>query len=277
MGKLFVLGDPHLSRGVKKPMDIFGKDWENHEERLSENWKNLVSEDDIVVINGDISWGLKLNEAIPDLKFINGLPGTKLLMKGNHELWWSTCGKLRQIFKDEGMNSLKPIYNNAYYIPKTNTLICGTRGWKTPEEESFTEDDLKIMKREMMRAELSLKYGKDLVRHYNEYVLNEGSERRFDESEILGDRPSNIHEEEPEIIFFMHYPPFDFGRKKSSEWNELFVKHGIKRCYFGHVHGAGHAKLDGVGRELPSFKSDGIEFYLTSADFTELKPIQIDI
>ncbi len=159
---LFCIGDLHLSLDprVDKPMSKFGEIWENHSEKVKKNWIERVTEEDIVIIAGDISWGLKLEEALADLNFLDSLPGNKILIKGNHDLWWAGITKLNSMF-----DSLYFLQNKAFETEKM--VICGTRGWLCPGDSDFGEDDEKIYKREALRLESSLvegaKTGKPIV------------------------------------------------------------------------------------------------------------------
>lgn len=123
---LFALGDLHLSLGEDKPMDIFSG-WNDYVQRLEENWKNLVSDDDTVVLAGDISWAMKLEHTLEDFRFIHNLPGKKLLLKGNHDYWWSTKRKMDAFLQENSLDSIQILFNNAYRVDEY--AVCGTRGW----------------------------------------------------------------------------------------------------------------------------------------------------
>lgn len=150
---IFTIGDLHLSfyPGSDKAMDVFGHRWFNHHSRIEENWKSVVKSDDTVVIAGDISWGMRLDEALCDLEWIDALPGRKAVIKGNHDLWWTSIGRLNSMFE-----SIKFIQNDCYETLE-GIYICGTRGWITPDDDGFTEADEKVYKRELLRLEASLK------------------------------------------------------------------------------------------------------------------------
>ena len=150
---IFAIGDLHLSLGVDKPMDVF-RGWENYVERLEENWKQLVSPEDTVVIAGDISWGLDLAETVEDFKWIDRMPGQKILLKGNHDLWFSTKSKVERFFQEQGFTTLKILFNNAYRYE--DLVLCGTRGWMNDQT------DKKVLNRECGRLRLSLEEGKKL-------------------------------------------------------------------------------------------------------------------
>ena len=198
--KLFAIGDLHLSfdERIEKPMDIFGSRWKNHYVKLEEHWRELVSEDDTVIIPGDISWGLRLDEALADLEWVNNLPGKKILTKGNHDLWWMGVGKLNRLHDD--MFFLQ----NTSVETSPGVYVCGSRGWICPGTEEFGEHDEKIYKRELLRLEFSLK-------------------------EAQKHNP-------PAIIAALHYPPTN-DKMQGSGFTDLRERYGVKTCIYGHLHG----------------------------------------
>ncbi len=204
---LYVLGDPHLSFGVDKPMDIF-RGWGNYVERLENNWKEIVSEDDTVVLAGDISWGMNLDETLLDFKFIEGLPGKKIILKGNHDYWWDTKTKIERFFAQNDIKSVSVLFNNAYRID--DIAVCGTRGWFY---DAQGPQDSKVISREAGRLRMSIEAAK-----------------------ILGG----------EIIVFLHYPPVFAGRECPEMMNVL-LEYDIKKCYYGHLHGKKTHSLANVG------------------------------
>ena len=201
---LFAIGDPHLSLGSQKPMDIFAG-WEGYAEKLAKNWRATVSPEDTVVLAGDISWGMSLEEALPDFEHINSVPGAKkLILKGNHDYWWSSVSKMNAFFDAHGLSSLHILHNNAYAAE--GFAICGSRGWIFENGEAH---DDKIINREAMRIEASLKAA----------------------AEIPGER-----------MLFLHYPPV-FAGQELTRFIELMRQYGITRCFYGHIHGAaGHKR-----------------------------------
>ena len=158
--KIFAIGDLHLSMGedIEKPMDIFGGEWVGHAEKLYNNWTESVTNDDIVIVCGDISWGLRLDEAVADLEWIHNLPGTKVFFKGNHDLWWQSAGRLNKMYDDGTMNFMQC---KAYIAG--DVAICGSRGWICPGTDGFSEHDRKIYDREAARLRLSLEEGKKKI------------------------------------------------------------------------------------------------------------------
>ena len=164
---LFTISDPHLSFGTDKPMDIFGRNWENHAERIRENWTRLVGKDDTVVIPGDISWAMGLANAEEDLRFLHNLPGRKLIGKGNHDYWWDTLTKMNRFCEEKGFDTINFLFNNAYF--SDGKIICGTRGWI--DEIGVKKDDEKIIKREAQRLEMSLAEGEKLKELYPDAEL----------------------------------------------------------------------------------------------------------
>ncbi len=226
---LFVIADLHLSLNSNKPMDVF-QGWNNYINRLSENWRSLVSKDDTVVLAGDISWAMKLEDSLADFSFLHSLPGQKILLKGNHDYWWSTKTKIENFFSQHGFSDLHVLHNCAYSIGEY--AICGTRGWLY---NSATEEDKKIVNREVGRLQMSLEEGKK-----------------------LGKLP----------IVFLHYPPVYDGME-CREILELLFRAGITRCYFGHIHGQQAAKKALVG----NWK--GISMNLVSCDYVKFSPVPI--
>lgn len=197
---IYAIGDLHLSMDdrIEKPMDVFGKSWADHDVRLKENWTDTVSDEDIVIICGDISWGLKLDEAMADLNFIEGLPGKKIITKGNHDLWWVSIGRLNAI--SENLIFLQ----NTAFVTEDGIGICGTRGWICPGTDGFDSHDQKIYNRELMRLEMSI-----------EDALKKGAR---------------------ELIGVLHYPPSN-DKFQPSGFTEIMSKCGVKTCVYGHLHG----------------------------------------
>lgn len=150
---LFAISDLHLSLGVDKPMDVF-RGWENYVQRLEENWTRLVKPEDTIVIAGDISWGLDISETVEDFRWIDRMPGQKILLKGNHDLWFSTKTKVEKFFAENGFSTLHILFNNAYRYG--DYVLCGTRGWMNDQT------DKKVLNRECGRLRLSLEEGKKL-------------------------------------------------------------------------------------------------------------------
>lgn len=209
--KIFAIGDPHLSfdSNVEKPMDIFGGEWVGHTEKLNNYWNEMVSEDDVVIVAGDISWGLRMEEALPDLRWIHELPGKKILFKGNHDLWWSSNKKLNALFDD-----MTFIQNGGCTMANEDIAVAGTRGWICPGSDDFDEHDEKMYKRELLRLRMSLEEAKK--------------------------------QNAKEIIGVLHYPPTN-DRVQQSGFTELFEEYGVKNVVYGHLHGerAHRNRLDG--------------------------------
>ncbi len=193
---LYAIGDTHLSLGSDKPMDVFGGDWEGYVDKLQEGFSH-VKQEDTVVLCGDLSWGMSLEEARADFAFLNNLPGRKLLLKGNHDYWWTTAGKMNAFFAENGYHTLHILHNNCYEYGEY--ALCGTRGWFF--EENATPQSAKVFNREIMRLESSLK--------------------------AAGDR---------EKLCFLHYPPRYRGYI-CPEIINLLERYQVKACYYGHLHG----------------------------------------
>lgn len=226
---LYVIGDLHLSLGGDKPMDIFGDNWANHAQKLKDNFSKLNS-DDVTVLCGDLSWGMSLEQSREDFLFIHSLPGRKVILKGNHDYWWSTATKAKRFFAENGIDSIDILYNNS--IEYGDYALCGTRGWFY-EEERGSEHDKKLMQRELMRLEASLK--------------------------AAGDR---------EKIVFLHYPPI-FQRYECPEILALLKEHSVRRCYYGHIHGKGRSlSFNGTrdGTQFRLISADNVDFSPVKVD-----------
>lgn len=225
---LFAIGDLHLSLGTDKPMDIFGG-WDNYVEKLETNWRKLVSPEDTVVLVGDTSWAMSLEGAIKDFQFVDDLPGEKIIIKGNHDYWWSTKNKMENFFLDNRFKTLKILNNNHYKYEQYG--ICGTRGWIN---ETSIEADKKILLREAGRLEASI---------------------------------SSAEKESLTPIVFLHYPPV-YAQNCNYEILDVLLKHRIKDCYYGHIHGKGCLYAINGQR-------DGINYRLISSDFIQFEPVLV--
>lgn len=234
---VFVISDLHLDTVTnQKSMEIFGNRWQGYIEKIKNNWSRLVEDNDTVIIPGDISWALTMEDSIPDLKWIDALPGKKILMKGNHDFWWSTLSKLKKAFSDNEITSIEIMYNSALVVE--DYIFAGSRGWfvdKTVQpSKSVNVDHAKIINREVIRLKLSL------------------------------DAASKLQQETgKEIIAFFHFPPVwrDF---ECTEILNTLKEYNITRCYFGHIHGC--------YSQGSVFKWENIEFRMISADFLDFIP-----
>lgn len=208
---LYAIGDTHLSLNSNKSMEVFGIGWENYVERLREGFAD-VSDEDTVVLCGDLSWGMSLQEAEKDFSFINHeLPGRKLILKGNHDYWWTTANKMNSFFAEKGFDRISILHNNCAFYG--DIALCGTRGWFF--EEAGGPHWEKIFKRELLRLEASLK--------------------------AAG---------ESEKICFLHYPPLYKGYH-CQEIIDLMERYGVKSCYYGHLHGPSHRlAIQGMQNEI---------------------------
>ena len=200
--KVFAISDLHLSNSCNKPMDVFGGKWEGYTTKIIDNWSKSVKSDDVVLIAGDISWAMKLEEVNADLEWIDKLPGTKIMIKGNHEYWWKSISAVRAILP----SSIKAIQNDAIRIG--NYIFCGTRGWTVPDvdDKDYTDEDRKIYTREIERLKLTLMSAK---------VLQTSGEK---------------------IVAMMHFPPFNI-KQEDSDYTKLFEEYGVDTVVFGHIHG----------------------------------------
>ena len=235
---LFAIADLHLSTLLEtnKSMEIFGRRWTGYTEKLKKSWESLVTDDDTVIIPGDISWALTLDEAKSDLLFLESLPGKKILGKGNHDFWWCTMKKHRDFFQEHGIETLSFLYNNAYETD--DFIIAGTRGWYYDEDAQNTPNDtdfIKLTNRETGRLKISLDAA---------VKLKEASP-------------------EKEILVFTHFPPYYAG-KESEQIVNLLSEYGIRRVYYGHIHG--NYTID------PTIDCRGIQMNIISADYLNFIP-----
>lgn len=227
---IYAIADLHLSLNTDKPMDIFGINWRNHSEKIKNDWLEKVNNEDVVLIPGDFSWETYLEDTYKDFEFLDNLPGTKILLKGNHDYWWTTSTGIRNYLKENNFNTINILYNNSYEIE--NYVIAGTRGW-----DYTKSNDRKIIDREIGRLELSLK-----------------DARRINEKK--------------DIIVCMHYPPIsknylenEFERKIIY----LLKQYNVKKCVYGHLHGNSHAQaitkeIEGI--EFTLVSADYLDFKL---------------
>ena len=230
---IYIIGDLHLPFGIDKPMDIFGEKWEGYTEKLKEDWTKNVKQEDTVFLAGDFSWATYLEESYKDFEFINELPGRKILLKGNHDYWWTTIKRMKNFLESNEFNNIDFLYNNSFLIE--NKAFVGTRGWSFND----TENSQKMMNREALRLELSIK---DAIEKYGE---------------------------DKEIIAIMHYPPISKNKMKNeytydSKFLSVMKKYNVKKCYYAHLHGNSH-------KEAVEGNIEGIEFKLISGDYLGFK------
>lgn len=237
---VFVIADLHLStENASKSMEIFGNRWADYQKRIENNWNKLVGENDTVIIPGDISWSLKLEEAVPDLRFLDSLSGKKIIMKGNHDFWWTSLKKMNELFERQGFESISVLNNNAIVVE--NYIVTGSRGWfvdESTQSKNVAADFEKINNREAIRLKMGL------------------------------DAALKLKEEHPdkEIIAFFHFPPVWNGFK-NDRFLELLGQYGVKRCYFGHIHGNYSVSSN--------IRVDETQMWLISADFLNFIPFHV--
>lgn len=196
---LYVLGDPHLSFRSQKPMDIFGGTWNGYVDKLREGL-SILREEDTIVLAGDISWGMSLEESTEDFAFLDAFPGRKLIVKGNHDYWWTTANKTYRFWEEHGFKTLNLLHNNCYEYG--GYALCGTRGWFLDEDKNGHNQ--KVFNRELLRLEMSLK--------------------------AAGEKPK---------LVFLHYPPLYQGYSCPEILN-LLEQYQVRACYYGHLHGGSH-------------------------------------
>ena len=225
---LYAIGDLHLSLGTEKPMDVFGGAWAGYMDKLQEGI-SVIRPEDTTVLLGDLSWALNLSEAQKDFAWINSIPGKKIILKGNHDYWWSTAAKFEQFCSAHGFTNMQILNNNHYEY--NGMAICGTRGWFFEEERSTGHDE-KVFNRELLRLEASLK--------------------------SAGDLPKSV---------FLHYPPRYKGYV-CEQILDLLKTYDVRRCFYGHLHGASHGlAVEGLW--------DGIDFKLVAADRLNFRPFTV--
>lgn len=238
---VYTIADLHLSTGTDKAMDVFGHRWIDYTNKIINRWKSVISENDTVIIPGDISWAMTLDEAESDFALIDSLPGKKILGKGNHDFWWSTLSKINTFLKKNKFDSVSPLFNNAYAVE--NIIVCGTRGWFYDEKQQVTVgenvDFHKISSREAQRLKLS---------------LDEAVKIR---QKIEKDLP---------IVAFTHFPVV-WGDFVCREMIDLMHEYGVKSCYYGHIHG------NYTVEQCSAF--EGIRMTLVSADFLNFSPAPV--
>ncbi len=220
---LYAIGDLHLSFQADKPMDVFGGNWTGYVDKLRRGLR-VIGPEDTTVLLGDLSWAMSLDTAVEDFRFLHEIPGRKIILKGNHDYWWSTAKKFYDFCLRQGFDNMLVLNNNCYLYG--DTALCGTRGWFY-EEERHGAQDQKIFKRELLRLEASLR--------------------------AAGDR---------EKLCFLHYPP-RYGSYRCQEIQDLLLRYGVKQCYYGHLHGSSHAMAfqsawDGISYHLVS--ADYLDF-----------------
>ena len=233
---IYVIGDLHLSFSQNKPMDIFGKNWEKHDKKIKNDWLSKVKQEDCVVLPGDFSWATYIEDAYLDFKYLNELPGKKILLKGNHDYWWTTVTSMKKFLEDNKFYNIDFLYNNS--LEYEDKVFVGTRGWSFQE----SENSRKMINRENQRLELSIQ---DAIKKY-------GNNK--------------------EIIAFLHYPPLvskNLLENNCLEFYKTLKKYNIKRCYYGHLHGKSHA-------EAVIGNVEGIDFNLVSADYLDFRLLKIN-
>ena len=236
---VYVIGDLHLSFSQDKPMNIFGEIWENHTGKIKKDWEEKVKKEDTVFLLGDFSWAMKLKDTLQDFEYINSMPGKKILLKGNHDYWWTTVTNMKKFLEENNIKNIDFLFNNAFEIE--NKVFCGTRAWAegTSEED---EENQKIIERECGRLKFSIEYG----------IQNFGKDKEF--------------------IACLHYPPItksDIDKGETTPFMEILKQYKIKRCYYGHLHGdaikdAIEGTIDGI--ELKLISADGVDFKLKKVE-----------
>lgn len=239
---IYALADTHLSLSVDKPMDVFGSRWEGYMTKLDNGWHDTVTDDDTVIIPGDISWAMNLEEAKDDLWYLDDLPGKKIISRGNHDYWWDTVKKLTDFFAKNEIRTISLLHNNAYIVE--DTLITGTRGWYPDSKNAPAESDFAtVVAREAGRLTLSIEAGLKLL------------------SSVPPEAAGRIKR-----YTFMHFPPV-YRDYVCREIVEILQHYEIKRCYYGHIHGV---------YDIPPVRVfEDIEFIPIAADYLDFVPLRV--
>lgn len=233
---IYVIGDLHLSFSVDKPMDIFGYNWENHAEKIKENWNQKVNNNDTVILPGDFSWATYLEETYKDFEFLNSLPGKKIISKGNHDYWWTTVTSMKKFLKENKFENIDFLYNSSFFIE--DKIIVGTRGWINTWK---SQENYKILKRENERLKISINKG----------IQEFGNDK--------------------EIIAFIHYPPFykEPIIPEEIDFIKTLKNNNITKCYYAHLHGDSHK--DAIEGYI-----NGIDYKLVSSDYLKFELLKIN-
>lgn len=236
---IYGISDLHLSTNTDKSMEIFGPLWSGYMERIRNNWIKTVKDDDTVIVGGDVSWEMKLEDCISDFKYLSALPGRKILFKGNHDYWWETLSKMNSFVGENNFSNIEFCHNNAFVAE--NIAICGSRWWIDPTHEDFKKDDIKIYNHELSRIETSLAAARKT-----------GAEN---------------------IVAVLHYPPFTDNGDVNSDISSLFKKYNVKKCIYGHLHGEGLKKAvegDFGGVEYILTSADFLKFTPKEINFEKI-------
>lgn len=225
---IYAISDLHLPFGIEKPMNIFGKAWENYTEKLLKNWTNTVLEEDTVVMPGDFSWATYLEESVKDFQFLQALPGKKIIAKGNHDYFFTTMSKMEQFLYEKDFSSVKILHNNFFMVE--DTLICGSRGWDVLGQ---SDEDIKLINREATRLEISITAAK----------------------KAYPDLP---------VLAFLHYPPiYQQNPQRENPIRQVLEKYGVKQCFYGHLHAKGIENAfigEASGIDYQLISADYLEF-----------------
>ncbi len=234
---VYVIGDLHLSFSQDKPMSVFGQNWKGHSEKIKEDWLQKVKQEDTVIIAGDFSWATYLEDSYADFCYLNSLPGRKILLKGNHDYWWTTVTSMKHFLEEKGIKNVDFLHNNSFEIE--NKIFVGTRGWALLD----SENSHKMVNREATRLEISIKSA----------IEQFGTKK--------------------ERIAIMHYPPLSSTCMKNaytydSKFLDILKQYQISSCYYGHLHGSSH-------KDAIEGKIENITFRLISADYLNFKLYKI--
>ncbi len=243
--RIYAISDLHLSGGNYKPMDVFGSHWKDHYDTIKDYWQKNITDEDYILHCGDFCWAMKFDDAVDELNEFARLPGKKVLIKGNHDYWWTSLAKMTPCVD----KSIIFMQNSSIMLDddegKRSVIICGTRGWAVPGSNDYSQHDEKIYRREILRVKLSL------------------------ESAVKLRQNAKYHD--TELIAMLHYPPLAMrfqGAETDTEMNDVLKEYNVNKIVFGHIH-----KPQQVHSTM--FERDSIKYYLTSCDMLNNKPVLI--
>ena len=240
--KIYAIADLHLAISTPdKRMDVFGGRWEKYMEKIAQTWRATCNDNDVIIIAGDISWAMSLENIKEDFAFLDELPGRKVCFKGNHDYWWTTLTKLERYKVENELEDIFFIHNNCYVAG--DTAICGSRGWILPEDKKFSKEDIKIYERELARLRLSLEDAKKM--------------------------------NTKQIVVAFHYPPFSMidGEVRASIFIDMLKEYGVEKCVFGHIHATDRQFDIWCEAAAKASLEMGMDISLVSADYLNFKPV----
>ncbi len=259
---IYAISDLHLSFSTDKPMNVFGDEWTNYEQKLAENWKSKIHDNDLILLPGDFSWATYIEDTIKDFEYLNSLPGRKIISKGNHDYWWTTVTKMNKFLNDNNFKTIEFLFNSA--IEYENKIIVGAKGYTY---NNSAENSEKMLNRESIRLENSIKEGIKKENN-NKTILCENIKESYN---LKKEDKYFSEQESKEIICMMHYPPITksmIENRRQSIFIQLMKKYKVKTCIYGHLHSKAQSEaIEGI--------YDGINLKLVSSDYLKFNPYKI--